>query len=199
MMTQFLHIRNSILDPPETLVWPYSLYILQQQGSSAATEMEVERLKRECNRTLQMVQQWKKMYENLHEFCVNELLDGDQVDGSKRNVVWEGCSPCTNSFTGLAVLLVVGGMNSRLDPFEGYFLVFICSFFFFLFWVLCYRRYSFCWVWEVFQWCSRPESENLTLFYRLWIDAFYIFSSFRGWRTKLTGQASGFEIGFYLI
>ncbi|KAH9692440.1 protein root initiation defective 3 [Citrus sinensis] len=60
---------------------------LQQQGSSAATEMEVERLKRECNRTLQMVQQWKKMYENLHEFCVNELLDGDQVDGSKRNVV----------------------------------------------------------------------------------------------------------------
>lgn len=146
MMTQFLHIRNSILDPPETLVWPYSLYILQQQGSSAATEMEVERLKRECNRTLQMVQQWKKMYENLHEFCVNELLDGDQVDGSKRNVVWEGCSPCTNSFTGLAVLLVVGGINSRLDPFEGYFLVFICSFFFFLFWVLCYRRYSFCWV-----------------------------------------------------
>lgn len=133
MMTQFVHIRNSILDPPETLVWPYSLYVLQQQGSSAATEMEVERLKRECNRTLQMVQQWKKMYENLHEFCVNELLDGDQVDGSKRNVVWEGCSPCTNSFTGLAVLLVVGGMNSRLDPFEGYFLVFICSFFSFFF------------------------------------------------------------------
>lgn len=80
---QFLQMGNSILDPPETLILQYSLYFQQQRGSSAATEMEVERLKHEYNRTLQMVQQWKKMYENLHEFCVNELLDGDQVDGSK--------------------------------------------------------------------------------------------------------------------
>ncbi|KAJ9674385.1 hypothetical protein PVL29_023753 [Vitis rotundifolia] len=50
---------------------------LQQQGSSAATEMEMERLKIDSQKSVQMVQQWKKMYENLHQFCVNELLDAD--------------------------------------------------------------------------------------------------------------------------
>ncbi|XP_071721734.1 protein ROOT INITIATION DEFECTIVE 3-like [Rutidosis leptorrhynchoides] len=55
---------------------------LQQQGSAASTEMEVERLKQECNRHMQMNQQWKKMYDNLHQFCVNELVDGDQKNTS---------------------------------------------------------------------------------------------------------------------
>lgn len=53
---------------------------LQQQGSSAASEMEMERLKLDCNRSMQMIQQWKKMYENLHQYCVTELLDGEQVE-----------------------------------------------------------------------------------------------------------------------
>ncbi|KAL8513870.1 hypothetical protein ACS0TY_013112 [Phlomoides rotata] len=52
---------------------------LQQQGSSAAAEVDVERLKNEQQRSLQMIQQWKKMYENLHDFCVNELLDENHV------------------------------------------------------------------------------------------------------------------------
>ncbi|GAV72613.1 WD40 domain-containing protein [Cephalotus follicularis] len=55
---------------------------LQQQGSSAAAEMEIERLKLEYKRSMQMAQQWKKMYDNLHEFCVNELLEVDQVGSS---------------------------------------------------------------------------------------------------------------------
>ncbi|KAF5747040.1 protein ROOT INITIATION DEFECTIVE 3 [Tripterygium wilfordii] len=50
----------------------------QQQGS-ATTEMEVERLKQDCKRAMQMVEQWKKMYDSLHGFCINELLDEDQV------------------------------------------------------------------------------------------------------------------------
>lgn len=54
---------------------------LEQQGSSGATEMEIERLKLDCKRSTQMLQQWKKMYENLNQFCVNELLDGDQSRG----------------------------------------------------------------------------------------------------------------------
>ncbi|GAB4845533.1 hypothetical protein Ancab_038938 [Ancistrocladus abbreviatus] len=45
-----------------------------QQGSSAAAEMETERLKQDFRRSMQMVQQWKKSYEGLHQFCVNELL-----------------------------------------------------------------------------------------------------------------------------
>ncbi|KAK6160688.1 hypothetical protein DH2020_004069 [Rehmannia glutinosa] len=49
---------------------------LQQQGSSAAAEVDIERLKSEQLRSVQMIQQWKKMYENLHQFCVTELLDG---------------------------------------------------------------------------------------------------------------------------
>ncbi|XP_004291097.1 PREDICTED: WD repeat-containing protein 18-like [Fragaria vesca subsp. vesca] len=50
---------------------------LQQQGSASA-EMEIERLKHENKRCQQMIQQWKKMYDNLHQFCVNELVDGDK-------------------------------------------------------------------------------------------------------------------------
>lgn len=68
------------MKPQSNLVWPH----FQQQGS-AASEMEAERLKLNCKRSMQMVQQWKKMYENLHQFCVNELLEGDQEGGSKGN------------------------------------------------------------------------------------------------------------------
>lgn len=53
---------------------------LQQHGSSGASEMEVERLKLDCKRSMQMVQQWKKMYENLHHFCVGDLLNGESDD-----------------------------------------------------------------------------------------------------------------------
>lgn len=41
--------------------------------------MEVERLKQENKRAMQMVQQWKNMYDNLHQFCVNELVDDSQA------------------------------------------------------------------------------------------------------------------------
>ncbi|KAJ6320915.1 hypothetical protein OIU78_016163 [Salix suchowensis] len=52
---------------------------LQQQGSAAAAEMEVEKLKLDSTQAMQMLQRWKKMYDNLHEFCVDELLEGDHV------------------------------------------------------------------------------------------------------------------------
>ncbi|GFP91721.1 protein root initiation defective 3 [Phtheirospermum japonicum] len=55
---------------------------LQQQGSSAAAEVDMETLKSEHQRSVQMVQQWKKMYENLHEFCVTELLDGSHTESA---------------------------------------------------------------------------------------------------------------------
>ncbi|OAY22940.1 protein ROOT INITIATION DEFECTIVE 3 [Manihot esculenta] len=51
---------------------------LKQQGSAAAAEMEVERLKLDCMQYMQMLQKWKKMYDNLHELCVNEILEGDK-------------------------------------------------------------------------------------------------------------------------
>ncbi|KAL4579335.1 hypothetical protein LXL04_015477 [Taraxacum kok-saghyz] len=53
---------------------------LQEHGSSGVSEMEMERLKLDCKRLMQMVQQWKKMYENLHQFCVGELLNGEEGD-----------------------------------------------------------------------------------------------------------------------
>ncbi|OIW05430.1 hypothetical protein TanjilG_23256 [Lupinus angustifolius] len=55
-----------------------SLKELQNQGSTAASEMEMEKLKHDSQRSIQMVNQWKKMYENLHEFCVKELFDGSK-------------------------------------------------------------------------------------------------------------------------
>ncbi|KAI3465344.1 hypothetical protein Pfo_022007 [Paulownia fortunei] len=58
---------------------------LQQQGSSAAAEVDVERLKSEQLRSVQMIQQWKKMYENLHQFCVSELLDGSHTESANRH------------------------------------------------------------------------------------------------------------------
>ncbi|XP_058087057.1 protein ROOT INITIATION DEFECTIVE 3-like [Magnolia sinica] len=55
---------------------------LQQQGSSAATEVELERLREDCKRSLQMVQKWKKMYQDLLRLSINELLDEDQKGGN---------------------------------------------------------------------------------------------------------------------
>lgn len=52
---------------------------LQLQGSSAAAEMDVERLKLECKRSTQMFLNLKKTYDNLQEFCINELLDGEPM------------------------------------------------------------------------------------------------------------------------
>ncbi|TXG60874.1 hypothetical protein EZV62_012237 [Acer yangbiense] len=69
-----------IFHRPEISIHLYFVvFSLQQQGSSAANEMEVERLKLENRKAMHMVQQWKKMYGNLHEFCVTELLKGDGV------------------------------------------------------------------------------------------------------------------------
>lgn len=51
---------------------------LQQQGSSAASETEMERLRLDCKKSLQMAQQWKKTYEELHQFCIDELIQSDQ-------------------------------------------------------------------------------------------------------------------------
>ncbi|KAL2938262.1 Protein ROOT INITIATION DEFECTIVE 3 [Bienertia sinuspersici] len=52
---------------------------IQQKGSTTAAEMEVERLKLECKRAMQMVEQWKKMYGSLHQFCVNEIVDDSEA------------------------------------------------------------------------------------------------------------------------
>ncbi|KDP41720.1 hypothetical protein JCGZ_16127 [Jatropha curcas] len=59
---------------------------LQQQGSAAAAEMEVERLKRDNIQCVQMLQKWKKMYDNLHELCVNEILEGDNAGKTNQNI-----------------------------------------------------------------------------------------------------------------
>ncbi|KAK8469791.1 hypothetical protein PHAVU_005G174300, partial [Phaseolus vulgaris] len=52
---------------------------LQHQGSSAASEIETEKLKHDYQRSMQMTNQWNKMYENLNKFCVQELMDGTQA------------------------------------------------------------------------------------------------------------------------
>ncbi|KAK4348826.1 hypothetical protein RND71_031581 [Anisodus tanguticus] len=52
---------------------------LQRQGSSASAEMEIERLKLDRSRSMQMILQWGKKFQSLHQFCVTELLDGEQA------------------------------------------------------------------------------------------------------------------------
>ncbi|GAA0153410.1 hypothetical protein LIER_11655 [Lithospermum erythrorhizon] len=57
---------------------------LRQQGSSAASELEMERLKFDSSRSMQMIQQWKKKYENLYQYCVGELLEREQVENVQK-------------------------------------------------------------------------------------------------------------------
>ncbi|CDY68598.1 BnaCnng59710D, partial [Brassica napus] len=76
-----------IVDPPPLSDVPvYSSYHsadlineqvreLQQQGS-AATEIEMEKLKLEYKKSLQMNDQWQKNYENLLQVVMEEELNG---------------------------------------------------------------------------------------------------------------------------
>ncbi|KAL5763652.1 hypothetical protein ACOSQ2_016246 [Xanthoceras sorbifolium] len=63
--------------PPDA---PYIKQVEQQQGSSAANEMEVERLKLENRKTMHVVQQWMKMYDNLHQRLKRELWVAGNVE-----------------------------------------------------------------------------------------------------------------------
>ncbi|KAI3947722.1 hypothetical protein MKX01_034387 [Papaver californicum] len=56
---------------------------LQQEGSPAASQLELDRLRVECKRSLQMAEQWKKMHDDLHQFCVDELVDCGLNGGAK--------------------------------------------------------------------------------------------------------------------
>ncbi|KAI4339839.1 hypothetical protein MLD38_024736 [Melastoma candidum] len=47
---------------------------LQRQGS-AATEIESERLKSDQKTSMQMVNKWKQMFDDIHQFCIDEILD----------------------------------------------------------------------------------------------------------------------------
>jgi pre-rRNA-processing protein IPI3 len=64
------------------------LYLQNFDSSNKAqllqAEMEVEKLKLDCTQSMQMLQRWKKMYDNLHEFCEDELLDGDDVGSANQ-------------------------------------------------------------------------------------------------------------------
>ncbi|KAI9118110.1 hypothetical protein K1719_010442 [Acacia pycnantha] len=51
----------------------------QNRGSSAS-EMELERLKADCKRSDQMVDRFKKMYEDLQEFYEDDFLKGGQTN-----------------------------------------------------------------------------------------------------------------------
>ncbi|KAJ6826824.1 protein ROOT INITIATION DEFECTIVE 3 isoform X1 [Iris pallida] len=54
----------------------------QQSGSSGGAEMELERLRQECKRSAKMVQQWKKLYNDLQNVCANEFLGEVQLGES---------------------------------------------------------------------------------------------------------------------
>lgn len=51
---------------------------IQQQGTITAKEVELERLKLDREKSMQYNLKWKQMYENLHEFCIKEILDTDR-------------------------------------------------------------------------------------------------------------------------
>lgn len=57
----------------------------QHQRSAAASEMEMEKLRHDYQKSMQMADQWRRMYGNLHQFTVKELLDGCQARTSDEN------------------------------------------------------------------------------------------------------------------
>ncbi|GER51347.1 transducin/WD40 repeat-like superfamily protein [Striga asiatica] len=77
-------ISNQIIDSSYIGIQTMEAQIkeLQKQGSMAAAEMDVQKLKSEQQRSLQAIQQWKNMYKNLHQFCVSELLDGCNTESA---------------------------------------------------------------------------------------------------------------------
>ncbi|KAI3841707.1 hypothetical protein MKX03_006851 [Papaver bracteatum] len=56
---------------------------LQQEGSTAASQLELDRLRMECKRSLQMAEQWKRMHGDLHQYCADELVDCGRNGGDK--------------------------------------------------------------------------------------------------------------------
>ncbi|ERM93812.1 protein ROOT INITIATION DEFECTIVE 3 isoform X2 [Amborella trichopoda] len=54
---------------------------LQQQGSSATSQMELERLKSDLGRAMQMVQRWQDVYQDLYSFSTAELLSNVDMTG----------------------------------------------------------------------------------------------------------------------
>ena len=52
---------------------------LNQNRGSSASEMEMERLKADCKRSVLMVDRYKKMYEDLQEFYEDDFLKSGQT------------------------------------------------------------------------------------------------------------------------
>jgi pre-rRNA-processing protein IPI3 len=51
---------------------------LEQRGSTAAMQMEIERLRSELRRALNNGQQWQQLHQELYCFCVDELMGGNK-------------------------------------------------------------------------------------------------------------------------
>lgn len=78
--------------PPESLVdetalnrFTHSLKAMErqikefeQQGSTAAMQLELERLRSDRRRALIMIQQWQQVHQDLYYFCVEELMGGNR-------------------------------------------------------------------------------------------------------------------------
>ncbi|MCO5552655.1 hypothetical protein L7F22_006171 [Adiantum nelumboides] len=50
----------------------------EQQGSTAAMQLELERLRSDRRRALIMIQQWQQVHQDLYYFCVEELMGGSR-------------------------------------------------------------------------------------------------------------------------
>lgn len=57
----------------------------EQQGSTAAMQLELERLRSDRRRALIMIQQWQQVHQDLYYFCVEELMGGNRDRGEDDN------------------------------------------------------------------------------------------------------------------
>lgn len=57
----------------------------EQQGSTAAMQLELERLRSDRRRALIMIQQWQQVHQDLYYFCVEELMGGNRDREGEEN------------------------------------------------------------------------------------------------------------------
>lgn len=75
-----------ILGSRNSLLLTFIVYYSQNQSSSTAIEMELQRVKADCKRSLQLMNEWEKRYQDLLKFSLNELLNNSQAGDSNGNV-----------------------------------------------------------------------------------------------------------------
>lgn len=55
---------------------------IQKQNTSSVKDMELEKLRLKSKRSAHLMEQWKKLYDDMQSLFVSELMDGEEMSVS---------------------------------------------------------------------------------------------------------------------